>query len=102
MTPDGTNPHLGDPDVNQALLNIRREFDPRRQQDLMKDFARLMAKKAYSIPNQPFSVLGFSVTWPVIGNFGVYRGWPAGNATTEGALNHWIDSSKAPINTRPS
>src|SRR5262249_39279640 len=68
MTPDGNNPHLGDPEVNQALLNIRREFDPKRQQELMKDFARMMAKKAYSIPNQPFSVLGFSVTWPVIGN----------------------------------
>jgi len=60
-----------------------------------------MAKRAYSIPNQPFSVLGFSVTWPVVGNFGVYRGWPGGSAVTESQLNLWLDQTKAPIN-RPS
>jgi hypothetical protein len=34
------------------------------------------------IPNLPFSPLGFTLTWPAIGNQGVYRSWPAGTALT--------------------
>jgi hypothetical protein len=68
-----------------------------KQRELALDYARLMAGKAYDIPTPPHAALGFTLTWPVIGNLGAYRGWPAGNAITETALHHWIDTSKAPL-----
>jgi hypothetical protein len=97
MTPDGKNAHLGDPDVNRMVDAIRREFDLPRQHDLALDYARFMARKAYDIPMPPQASLGFSLSWPVIGNLGVYRGWPGGSAVTETALHHWIDVTKAPL-----
>ncbi len=97
MTPDGKNAHLGDADANATLAILRREFDLKKQQEMAQDFARTMAKKAYLIPNLPFSPLGFTLTWLAIGNLGVYRGWPVGNAITEGNLNLWIDASQPPL-----
>lgn len=102
MTPDGKNAGAGDPEVNRRVEEIRREFDTARQKTLALDFARIMARKSYDIPMPPHASLGFSLSWPVIGNLGVYRGWPAGSAATESNLHLWIDSSKPPINSTPS
>jgi ABC-type transport system substrate-binding protein len=101
MTPDGKNPQLGDPDVNQMLFAIRREFDVSKQQVLVQDFARFMARKAYDIPNLPFSALSYSLSWPVIGNLGVYRGWPAGTPVTETSIHLWVDETQPPL-SRPA
>ncbi|HXH22651.1 MAG TPA: ABC transporter substrate-binding protein [Dehalococcoidia bacterium] len=97
MTPDGRNPEAGDPQVNAALVTLRREFELRRQQELAQDFARLMAKLAYVIPNVPYAALGFTLTWPALANLGAYHGWPAGSAITEANLHLWIDTSKPPL-----
>jgi peptide/nickel transport system substrate-binding protein len=101
MSPDGKDPHLGDHEVNQALEAVKREFDAVRQQEMVRDFARFMAKKAYFIPMQPHSALGFTVTWPVIGNQGVYRNWPGGAPATESYLHLWIDPTKPPLSGLP-
>lgn len=101
MTPDGKNAHLGDPEVNNAVAALRREFDLKRQQQMAQDIARMMAKKAYVIPNLPFSSLGFTLTWPVIANMGLYRAWPAGSSVTETNLHLWIDSTKPPLGPWP-
>jgi hypothetical protein len=97
MTPDGKNAHLGDPDVNSWITNLRREFDLKRRQEMAQEFARQMARKAYIIPNLPFSALGFTLTWPVLANLGFHRGWPAGSPITEANLHLWIDPTKAPL-----
>jgi ABC-type transport system substrate-binding protein len=97
-TVDGRSPEQGDPEVNTMIERIKREFDIERQQELSKDFQRMMAKKAYSVPNLPYAVLGFSLNWPVIGSMGVYRSWPGGaGSITESNLEWWIDESKPPI-----
>jgi peptide/nickel transport system substrate-binding protein len=99
MTPDGSNAPAGDPDVNRMIEDIRREFELKRQQELSLDFARFMAKKVYDIPTPSYASLGFTLSWPVIGNLGMFRVWPGGSPVTESALNHWIDTSKPPLAT---
>lgn len=96
-TADGKNPHLGDPEMNKQLEDIRKEFDLRRQQSLAWDFARSMAAKTYEIPIPPHSSLPYSLTWPALSNVGTSRVWPGGNPVTESAINLWIDGSKAPL-----
>jgi ABC-type transport system substrate-binding protein len=97
MSPDGKNAQAGDPEVNNAAAAIRKEFDLAKQQALALDFARMMAKKAYVIPNLPFASSGFTLTWPALANFGVYRSWPAGNPIAEANLNLWVDTSRPPV-----
>jgi peptide/nickel transport system substrate-binding protein len=97
-TPDGRSPGQGDPEVNAAIEKIKREFDIKKQQELAQDFQRMMAKKAYSVPNLPFATLIFSLNWPVVGNTSVFRSWPGGaGGVTEGQLEWWIDDSKPPL-----
>ncbi len=97
MTPDGRNPQAGDPEVNSALEGLRREADVARAQALSLDFARMMARKSYDIPVLPFGASHYTLNWPVIGNLGVYRGWPGGSPTAETNINLWIDTSQAPL-----
>jgi hypothetical protein len=97
MTPDGKNAHLGDGEINNFTTSIKREFDLKKRQQMAQDLARLMAKRAYVIPNLPFSALGYSLTWPVLANYGLWHGWPSGSVIAEGALQWWIDSSKPPL-----
>jgi len=97
MTSDGLNPQLGDPEVQARVDAIRREYDVKKQQALVQDFARFMARKAYVIPVPPYASLFYTLSWPVIANLGVYTGWPAGGAATETALHYWIDPSKPPL-----
>jgi peptide/nickel transport system substrate-binding protein len=97
-TPDGRSPEQGDPEVNGLIEKIKREFDIKKQQELAQDFQRMMAEKAYSVPNLPFSTLTFSLQWPVIGNMSVVRSWPGGaGGVTEGQLEWWIDDSQPPL-----
>ncbi len=97
MTPDGKSAQAGDAEVNNAVAAIRREFDLPKQQVLAQDFARMMAKKAYVIPNLPFASSGFNLTWPALANFGTYRSWPVGNAIAEANLNLWVDTTQPPL-----
>jgi ABC-type transport system substrate-binding protein len=99
MTPNGANPQLGDADVNNALEAIRKEGDTGRQQQLTLDFARMMARKAYDIPVLPFAPTHYSLSWPAIGNLGVYRGWPGGSANIETNLHLWVDQTQPPLNS---
>jgi ABC-type transport system substrate-binding protein len=97
MTPDGkTNASKGDPEVTRLIESWTSEFDPKKQRELAHQYQRMMASKAYSIPmgvDDP----GFTLTWPVVGNTGVYRGKPGGVGLVEADLHRWIDDSKPPI-----
>ena len=97
MTPDGKNAANGDGEVNQMIEGLRREHESERQKEQALGIARVIARKAYDIPMPPHASLGFSLTWPVVANLGIHRGWPGGSPVTETAIHHWIDSSKAPL-----
>ena len=102
MTPDGKNATNGDPDANRMIEEMRREFEATKQKAQALEFARFMARKAYDIPMPPYASLGFTLSWPVIGNLGVYRGWGGGSAATESNLHLWIDNTKPPLTTTTS
>jgi peptide/nickel transport system substrate-binding protein len=101
LSPDGKSPQQGDPDLNRMLEEARREFELRKQQALLQDAARLVARRAYDLPFLPFTALNYTLTWPVVGNVGVFRGWPGGAAAAETSVNLWLDTTKAPIGAGP-
>jgi hypothetical protein len=55
-----------------------------------------MARKAYMIPLQ-FASPGVTLTWPAIGNYGVYRTSPGGSPPTETLIHQWADTSQPPL-----
>jgi peptide/nickel transport system substrate-binding protein len=91
------NEAKGDPKVIDYVNKIRGEFDAEARRPMAKDLQRYLATQMYYIP---FSGLakGFSLFWPAIGNFGVYReGGRAAGKYQETWINYWIDDTKAPF-----
>jgi peptide/nickel transport system substrate-binding protein len=97
MSPDGKNARDGHPEMNRLVEAARREFDTAKQKSVALEIARFMARMAFDIPMQPYAALGFTLSWPAIGNAGVHRGWPGGSSVTEANIHLWVDSSEAPL-----
>ena len=96
-TPDGKNPHLGDPKVMDLIDKIKAEPDLKKQQGLVHDVTKYLAGQVYSVP-RPASVKAFSLWWPAIGNLGMtsmYAG--GGNVIQEERRDWWVDTSKPPL-----
>ena len=96
MTPDGRNPELGDPKVNDLTEKIKAEFDVARQRTLVHDLIRYVTEDANAIP-KPSTAKDYTLTWPAMANFGVYSIYPSGARAAESFINVWIDSTKAPV-----
>ena len=81
------------------------EPDRQRQEALVHDFIRYFTEQAYTVP-RPGLTKGLSLTWPVIGNEGLWNtagvppsaGQPfgPGNAAVESRLSWWYDASQPP------
>jgi peptide/nickel transport system substrate-binding protein len=97
-SPDGNNPHLGDPKINSLVEQIRTEFDLNKQRDLLHEFQRVQADAAYRLPFPGYSTKALTVVWPVISNYNVHRG-PPGYPIPGLATYFWQDSTKAPLGT---
>ena len=95
-TPDGKNPHLGDPKVMDLIDKIKAEPDLKRQQSLVHDVIRYLAGQTYSVP-RPASVKAFSVWWPAIGNLGMTASYAGANQIAEVRRDWWVDTTKAPL-----
>jgi ABC-type transport system substrate-binding protein len=95
-TPDGKNPHLGDPKVIDLIDRIKAEPDLKRQQGLVHEVVKYVAGQVYSVP-RPASVKAFSLWWPAIGNLGVTSSYAGANIQAETRLHWWVDSSKPPL-----
>jgi ABC-type transport system substrate-binding protein len=95
-TPDGRNPHLGDPKVMDLIDKLKAEPDLKRQQALVHEVVRYLAQQVYSVP-RPASVKAFSLSWPAIGNLGVTQSYAGANQMAEVRLDHWVDTTKAPL-----
>jgi ABC-type transport system substrate-binding protein len=96
MTPDGRNPHLGDPKVNELTEKIKLETQRQRQYDLTHELIRYMTGQAYNIP-RPATSKNFNVWWPVIGNLGVFPTYAGGHILIEPSFHWWLDTSKPPL-----
>jgi ABC-type transport system substrate-binding protein len=95
-SPDGKNPHLGDPKINDLIQKLKGEPDLSRQQALVHEVIRYATGQVYTIP-RPTAVKPFSLSWPAIGNIGATATYAGGNVQTETRRDWWVDTSKAPI-----
>ena len=95
-TPDGKNPHMGDPKLMDLIDKIKAEPDLKKQQALVHDVIRYAAGQTYSVP-RPASVKAFSLWWPAIGNLGMTASYAGANQISEVRRDWWVDTTKAPL-----
>ena len=71
----------------------RKELDAGKRAQMIKDWQKYTATKMPVIP-YPGQSPSFSLFWPWVGNYGVFRAWDteSGRDTTETKL--WFDKSK--------
>ena len=80
----------GDSKVDDILNQANREFDVKKQQQLVSDFQRYEGEKHFQPRLGGGS--GFRISWPVLRNKNVWQGSPLRwNATV------WVDPTKAPL-----
>ena len=82
-----------DAKMEKLIEDQRREFDPNRRADLIKEYQRYAATKMYGTPVSG-QALGFGLNWPWVGNAGVYNSWAADTGWQETAIYTWYDKSK--------
>jgi peptide/nickel transport system substrate-binding protein len=87
----GKNDKGGDPQVNALIEKARLEADVEKRRALTYDIQRLLAKGMYGLV-MPGGASGFTMAWPALRNFQVYRGPSA-------FINYklWIDDTKPPL-----
>jgi ABC-type transport system substrate-binding protein len=78
---------------DKLIEQQRQELDPTKRTQLIRDWQKHVATTMPMIP-YPGQAETFSLFWPWIGNYGVYRAWDseAGRETSETTL--WFDKSK--------
>jgi ABC-type transport system substrate-binding protein len=86
----GKNDQSGDPKLDSLIEAGRFERDLAKQKSIVFDIQRSLAKSWYSVP-LPGMGRAFTVAWPVIGNFQVWRD------TTRMNRYAWVDDSKPPL-----
>ena len=96
LSPDGNNPQLGDPKLNDEIAGLKLVFDHAEQVSKVHDIARYFTGQSYYIPRKA-QIPIVSLTWPVLANFNVYQPSPAENQWAETNLQWWIDDTKAPL-----
>ncbi len=91
------NYRMGDPEVTKTVNQIRGEFDENKQETLAKNLQKYLATQMYYVP-WPGVSLDFALSWPVIGNYDVYRSGGRLQVAYQTANTYWwIDASKAPL-----
>jgi ABC-type transport system substrate-binding protein len=99
-SPDGkTDAHLGDPAMNDLIAKSLIEFDSNKQTALLQDVAKIASNKMYwaTIPLVAVYTIGYTLSWPALGNRGVYRASAGDGGTVIADINQWIDTTKAPL-----
>jgi peptide/nickel transport system substrate-binding protein len=87
----GTGDSSGDPQVDSMLGEAQREFDVDKRKSLVWDIQRYLGEKQYNVV-KPGSSTIFTVAWPGLANFNVYRG-----DRRSGNYTWWLDQTKAPF-----
>jgi ABC-type transport system substrate-binding protein len=96
FTPDGKNAHQGDPKLNDMIDKMRAEFDRNKQLDLSHEIQRYFTGQSYYIPRAA-TVKPLTLTWPALGNMGVFQASPGENQWAERNVHWWVDQTKPPF-----
>jgi len=93
----GKGDFSGDPDLEAIILRARRETDEEKRKAAAQEFQRYLAQQWYSFP-YPGGASGFTMAWPALKNFSVYRSGAAGPGYGEdqSCLHFWIDKTLPP------
>jgi peptide/nickel transport system substrate-binding protein len=89
----GRNDLSGDPAVDSLVEKARLEKDAKTRKTLVEDIQRHLAKSVYGLIN-PGTANKFSVAWPALRNFQVYR--HIGQSAWKD-YSVWIDETKPPF-----
>jgi len=86
----GKNDQSGDPALNTIIEKARLEPDVEKQHTLVNEAQRYMAKAMWGI-REPGGAARFTMAWPALGNYRVWRGghWPY--------YRLWLDQTKPPF-----
>ena len=93
--PNGKTDMVGKPlpKIHDIQLAYRRELDEKKRIALAQDWQREMALYMPSVPF-PGLATSFTLTWPWLGNAGVYHTWSQPAASAETLTQLWYDKSK--------
>ena len=80
----------GDAKMDDLTVKARREFDEKKRLDLVHDIERYNGEKFYN--NKIGTAGGFSLSWPVLRNVGVFQG-----GTNWSDTRTFLDPSQAPL-----
>lgn len=89
----GTGDGSGDPEVDALLNKAKGELDIEARREIVNDVQRYLAAKQYNVTKPGSSTL-FTLAWPVLGNYNVFRG-----DRRTGNYHWWIDDTKPPLKT---
>jgi peptide/nickel transport system substrate-binding protein len=89
----GKNDKSGDPAIDSLVEKARLEKDNNRRKALVQDIQRSLGKSLYGLIN-PGTATKFSVAWPSLRNYQVYRYLGASPWTH---YSVWLDQTKAPF-----
>jgi len=87
---NGRGDQTGDPEIDAMLVKGRTLRDEPQLKTLVADLQKKLAAHMYAIP-MPGPATTFTMAWPALGNFGVFRG----SAIPNWGL--WVDPTKAPL-----
>jgi ABC-type transport system substrate-binding protein len=87
----GKNDKSGDPQLNSIIAKARLERDAQKRRALVHEGQRYLGKAMYGLI-MPGGANGFTMAWPALQNFRVWRGPHAWNA-----YRLWIDETKPPF-----
>jgi ABC-type transport system substrate-binding protein len=88
---EGKGDGSGDPEVDAMLKKAQSELDTDKRRATVFDIQRYLAKKQYNVP-KPGEATYFTLAWPVLKNFGAYRG----DRRTENYY-WWLDDTQPPL-----
>ena len=88
------NGQPGDPELAPMLEKLRLEAEPDASLKLVQDIQRYLGKAMYAL-NMPGGASGFTMGWPALQNYQVWR--TRSTNSTLAAYQLWLDQTKAPF-----
>jgi peptide/nickel transport system substrate-binding protein len=84
----------GGDEQSYAMIEAqRRELDPDKRTQIVKDWQKYMATKFAVLPF-PGQAQQYSLAWPWVGNYGAIRAFGGSEAPAEEYVHWWFDKSK--------